>query len=501
MTLTERISKLLQSLSVGIPEREFCFQLAFLGVIISEPFYIFGRCGSGKSLLTKRLIATFRDPKVLKFGKRQKDFPEKLSGFDMIIFHGFNPLSELTKHNLQVAIQDREDIPLFISGDVRPETAMRQTGMADRITLSITLPESLTAPALCNLLQNQYEIENFTVDKELTISTEERRQWLTEIKQVSLSQDVLNIIGGLSEAADKNDIYISIRQWMSLTDLIKATAFFNGRHEANITDTFLLGTAVWGKTSTSRVLTQCYTEILNKQLLKDVPGAFEQDYDTEDLAYRIDIISRTSNNCYDTHTLNNQQCLYYRITISGEPVHLYVPLYRIETEEDFHPFNELNMIEKRVMCNYHGTSTCSISIDSAVKGVNAHRAGPVRAGTSVRFEEFAKLPTYIVKENDPEIIASKREQLANIAQEIREVSEKENQKLRACKAIYQALKASADNVFCDPKTLKNAQQVVKDKFDNTAAQLKKIKEIHTSLIQLNRKLNETIQKIKQAGNG
>ena len=139
MTLTERISKLVQSLSVGIPEREFCFQLAFLGVIISEPFYIFGRCGSGKSLLTKRLIATFRNPKVLKFGKREMDFPEKLAGYDIIIFKGFNPASETTKHNLQVAIQDREDIPLVILGEIRPETAMRQTGMADRITLTITL--------------------------------------------------------------------------------------------------------------------------------------------------------------------------------------------------------------------------------------------------------------------------------------------------------------------------------------------------------------------------
>lgn len=76
MNLTERIALLLQKLSAGMPEREFWFQLAFLGIIINEPFYIFGRSGSGKSLLAKRLVSCIRKPKILSFGKKSTKYPE-----------------------------------------------------------------------------------------------------------------------------------------------------------------------------------------------------------------------------------------------------------------------------------------------------------------------------------------------------------------------------------------------------------------------------------------
>lgn len=46
MTLTQRISELLQALNNGIPERETCIQLGFLATVTSEPFFIYGRAGA-----------------------------------------------------------------------------------------------------------------------------------------------------------------------------------------------------------------------------------------------------------------------------------------------------------------------------------------------------------------------------------------------------------------------------------------------------------------------
>ena len=59
MALKQRITELMEQLSVGIPEREYCIQLAFLTMIIGEPFYIYGRSGSGKGIILDRLIAAF----------------------------------------------------------------------------------------------------------------------------------------------------------------------------------------------------------------------------------------------------------------------------------------------------------------------------------------------------------------------------------------------------------------------------------------------------------
>ena len=41
MTLTKRISELMQAITASIPEREFCIQLGFLTTLVGEPFYLY----------------------------------------------------------------------------------------------------------------------------------------------------------------------------------------------------------------------------------------------------------------------------------------------------------------------------------------------------------------------------------------------------------------------------------------------------------------------------
>ena len=48
MTLTKRISELMQAITANIPEREFCIQLGFLATLVGKPFYLYGRSGSGR---------------------------------------------------------------------------------------------------------------------------------------------------------------------------------------------------------------------------------------------------------------------------------------------------------------------------------------------------------------------------------------------------------------------------------------------------------------------
>jgi len=89
MALKQRITELMEQLSVGIPEREYCIQLAFLTMIIGEPFYIYGRSGSGKGIILDRLIAAFKDAKALKVGRRQQEVPSKLNAYDINVFKSY----------------------------------------------------------------------------------------------------------------------------------------------------------------------------------------------------------------------------------------------------------------------------------------------------------------------------------------------------------------------------------------------------------------------------
>lgn len=483
MTLTKRISELLQALSAGIPEREFCLQLGFLTALVGEPFYLYGRSGSGKSLITDRIIAAFKGSKVLKIGKRETDIPEKLSTYDLVIFQSFDPMDESEKYNVQIALQDKEKSSLIISGDLRPEVALNRGEITDQITLTVALPDSISPSALCSLLKTRGDVTATYVPLGLAVSVEEKAQWNEEIKKVALSEDTLTVIGKVAEVCDQNNIYVPIRKWIALTNIIKAAAFFNGRTETRLTDSFFLGTPIWGRSTSNHTIVEKYKEIVYDCLLKDTPSSRENPYDAGALLARVKRIINTSNNLYETRMFNNEPCLYYKITIAGEPTPLYAPLRYIETDQDFHPYNELRQEEKKVRCNFRGTSNCTIAIDTAVKSTGLRNAA-ARSSTSNlqgKFEEFATLPAYILKENDPDIIAQKNTQLEEIRKEIQGISEQEGKNLIALRDVYRNIKESKDDLFCHMAFFEEAQTEVKSLFERTADTINKIKEAHSLL--------------------
>lgn len=483
ITLTKRISELMQALTAGIPEREFCIQLGFLTTLVGEPFYLYGRSGSGKSLVIDRLTAAFKSAKVLKIGKREQCIPDKLNTYDLIIFQSYNPMDEKCKANVQIAMEDREKASLIIAGDLRPEVALNRGEITDRITLIVALPEAISSNALCSLLQTQGDVANTYVPLGLAISPDEKVQWNEEIKKIALSEDTLYIIGKIAETCDQNGIYVPIRKWIAMTNIVKAAAFFNGRTETRLTDTFFLGTPIWGRSTSNKTIVDSYKELVLKRILKDIPEILDNPYDADDLLTRVNRVVKSSNNLYETKMFNNEPCVSYRINIAGESVPLYVPLHYVETDESFHPYNELRQEEKRVLCNYHGTSSCTISVDAAVKGVGLRNA-MARGNTSTaqaKYEDYGNLPTYILRENDPEIIEKKKATIAELRQEIQSAAERETRNLQTLKEVFNSIKTSKDDLFCHREFFKTAQEQVSSLFETTKVVIGKIKEAHEIL--------------------
>lgn len=475
MTLTKRISELLTALSNGIPEREACFQLGFLAAISGEPFYLFGRSGSGKNLLADRLASAFKNAKILKMGRRQQAFPSNLGTFDVIIFQNFNPLDEQTKENVKSALTDRENAPLIITSDQRPEVTLNRADIADRVTLSIALPESLSSAALCSLLQDQSKLEDFHIPMGIAISPDEAKAWNTEIKKIVLSADTLSIIGKMAELCDKEGVYVSIRKWISLTNMVKAIAFFNGRTETKFTDALFLGTAIWGKSSSNATISGNFNDIVKAQIMKDIPDLLKEPYDAVGLYKNVKRLLHSSCNLYETKVFNNEPCLSYRVTIAGEPTPLYVPLRYMESDEDFNPFNEFRKVETRVRCNYHGTSSCTISIDAAVKSIGL-RSSFNTTTPSNKFEDFATLPSYILKENDPEVYQQKQAQLEEFKVEAKVQLEKQTKNMLALKELFLANKQARDDLFCNKNLFDQIQEEIRNIFDSAIAVASKLKE-------------------------
>jgi len=476
MDLRKRFSELLQIITKNIPEREYYVQLGFLAALTQEPFYLYGRPGCGSSLFIRRITGAFKNAKILKLGKKQKQLPDNFNDYNLIVFENFSPSDELSKSNLQIVVHDHEKNSVIISGDQKPEAALSRSEVSDQVSLTIMLPDNISSDALCKLLQIQGDETYVTVPPEIAISAEEQNQWLKDIQKVSLSPNTLAVIGKIAETCASNGVYVPIRRWISLSNMVKAIAFLNGRNETKLIDTFFLGTSIWGRSASNAAISESYREILRRQLFKNTPSLLEKPYDANDLLTRVNHLVHSSNNLYETKPFNGEKCLSYRITIAGESVPLYAPLKYIETDIDFNPYNELRQIEKRVICNYHGTSNCTITIDPQVR-TSGLRSSVNQGSKTVqtKFEDYATLPTYILRENAPEIIDQKKALRDELTEEIKKSMERETANLVALRNTYKFFNDSKNDLFCFTQMFNSVLDSIKTQFDNTATTIKTIK--------------------------
>jgi MoxR-like ATPase len=491
MNLRQRFAELLQLITKNIPEREYHVQLGFLTTLIQEPFYLYGHPGCGSSLIIRRISSAFKDAKILKLGKKQKNLPDNINDYNLIIFDNFTPGDEQNKNNLQIVVHDHEKNSIIISGDQKPESALCRSEVSDQVTLTIMLPETISSTALCTLLQIHGSESEVKIPANLAISADEQVQWLKEIDKVTLSPNTLAVIGKVAESCTQNGVYVSIRRWIALSNMIKAIAFLNGRNETKLIDTFFLGTSIWGRSASNTAISESYREILKTQLYKNTPSLLEKPYNADDLLMRVNHLVHSSNNLYETKPFNGEKCLAYRITIAGESVPLYAPLKYIETDVSFNPYNELHQIEKRVLCNYHGTSNCTITIDPQVRTSGLRSSVNQAGNTSTKFEEFGTLPTYILRENAPEIIEQKKSLRDSLNSEIKESMERETANLVALRNTYKLFNESKDDLFCFTQMFNAVQEEIKAQFDNTANIIKTIKKASETIASFSNNMLKT----------
>lgn len=477
MNITKRIYDLLQILCSDFLERESCLKLGFLAAINNEPFFLYGRTGSGKRRLIRKLSAAFKDAKILQMGYRQQVFPNKLDKFDIIIFEDFDPADEAAKENIRTTLQNITQSAFVISSDIRPENAMGRAAIADKITLTVSLPDSISAKALCSLLQNQSKLPIINIPEDLTITPEEKSEWIENIKNVKLSSDTLAVVGQIADLCIQNDIYIPISKWIALTNISKSIAFFNSRAQTVLSDTLFLGGNIWGRSTSNKIISEKFNAIIKSVMLKDLANVVENAFDANALYSKIYTLMHSSNNLYETKDFNGEPCVSYRITVAGESTPLYVPLRYVETNENFNPYNEFRQIEKHVRCNFHSTSSCTISIDVAIKSIGL-RNNIQRSSTTEpeKFEDFATMPTYILRENDAQVAQEKRNQLEECKKEALEQMDTQAKILRTLRDLYQSNRVYRNDLFCNIELFDKIQDEIREMFDTINSIANKLKE-------------------------
>lgn len=481
METKKRISELLGLLTNGLFDRGPIFELAFLSVFTEQSTYIFGRSGSGKNIIAKRLVQAFRDPNVLTFGKRQQEIPNEFNDYQIVLFQGFDSKSPICSSFVNIALQEKAGRSLLMISKDRPEVALNRAGVGDQILFVLSLPEVYSVDALHQLLKENLNVKNLVVPSELQISKEEQEAWLKEIEAVELADESLNMITQIAEACNESHIYVSIQKWLAFGLITKTIAYFNGRKKTNITDTFFLGTPIWIRRAQNESVTASFKENLVLWLKQKNPVASELDLSINQIKLEVERTLNANGDVYETVMFNDVECIQYSITVAGESVPLYAPASYIGTNEEFNPFNELKQKEKRVICSFMGDNVCRISIDSFAKrsGLRAK----ANSETGKTFEPFAKLPARILRINDEEKIKRNKEKLTKLKDLILSVVEKNANALVEFKELYKDVKANRHNLFLNKDYFNFIQEAIQAEFAEISEQIQVLKTLQDSLIQ------------------
>lgn len=308
--LKYRINSLIKSLSNGIYERESTIRLCLLATLSGESVFLLGPPGIAKSLIAKRLInafdkASFFDYLMTRFSTPEEVFGPlsiqelKDNGNYIRLTKGYLPnadvvfLDEIWKagpailNTLLTVINERTfkngqdilPIPMRLLITASNELPDKESGLDalyDRILVRLYMDRIQEKKNFHALLIGDSNLADISPD--LVISQEEFYHWQSQIKSVELTQPIFEHIYQLKlqlekldiegNFAHKNDLYVSDRRWKKAIQLLKSSAYFNGRDEITALDLLVLKDCLWNTPETRPLIQNIIEDFATKQAFK-----------------------------------------------------------------------------------------------------------------------------------------------------------------------------------------------------------------------------------------
>lgn len=490
MILAERIRKLLSELESGLVERESLLKLAFLAVVTKQPTYLYGRAGSGKRAMIRHLVSGFKGLDIQIYGRRQFELPEEAKPADVAIFNSFDPAIGPMAAATRAVLDENLARETLISGRIRPDACLSEAGLSDSIHLVLTFPDSISPDALKTLLSTAGDPEFFFVEEDLKVTPDDLKSWDKEIEQVEISEDSLAILKQIAAECERSNIYISAKRWRGLAKMGRAQAFFAGRSETNVTDFLFLSEDLWGKRTTNEAISKGFQAGVETFLGAYAPDPESLQGETHDLLQEAEHFKNSTGSLYKTTKIDGKEYISYSITVFNEPITLFCPLSKLGTNEDFFPLNILHREEPRAKCNYMGGDICKISIDSKAKRNGMRASSSVMGNSSAVpnantvYESYAKLPSEIIKTNDPETVERNREGLEAAHKKLSEIIANSIQSIRRIKDLYNKNFEYQNDPFLSVESYKKFMNLILKRYRSLGAFSKELQQYETALSQI-----------------
>lgn len=311
METRKYIQTILGHISQGLFEKDHIIALTLLSAISGESIFLLGPPGTAKSEVARRLKMVFQDASAFEylmsrfstpdeiFGpvsiqklKEQDTYERKVEGFlpaASIVF-----LDEIWKAGpaIQNALLTVINEKIYQNG-----TQTIHVPMKCLVAASNELPaedeglEALWDRFLMRVVSNCIEDERtfykmLTMDEmpavaipeELRLTDEQFESWKQQARAVAVPKRILNAITAirkeLSAAAKEEgieplDYYISDRRWRKNIQILRTSAFLNGRTEIDFTDLFLLIHTLWNKVECIEKILQIVTSAIFADIMHE----------------------------------------------------------------------------------------------------------------------------------------------------------------------------------------------------------------------------------------
>lgn len=291
MTIQQRIENLLHYLQQGIYEKETETALALLAALAGESILLLGPPGVAKSMVARKLKEAFKNTRSFEYLMSRFSTPDEIFGPVSIArlkesdkyeraTDGFLPtadvvfLDEIWKAGpaIQNTLLTVMNEKLFRNGDKEMHLPLKLL-----VAASNELPakgEGLEAlwdrfmiRIVCSCIRNENVFRNMlcqptegmtasSKSAPSPITAKEYALWQKEAQQVTLSPALLDAISYIRQQLQKVEvegselarrIYVSDRRWVHIANLLRTSAYVQGREVADVADLLPMYHCLWNE--------------------------------------------------------------------------------------------------------------------------------------------------------------------------------------------------------------------------------------------------------------
>jgi len=289
MSIKKRTTKLLAELNKGIFEKEEIIKLSFLTTIAGESIFLLGKPGVAKSLIARRLKFAFAEAKSFEYLMNKFSTPDEIFGPVSIkklkdedkyerITDKYLPnadiafLDEIWKagpsiqNSLLTIINEKkyrngeQEIDANLKGLIAasnelPEKNQGLEALWDRFIIRYLVGGITQEENFNSMLTEKLDFNEDDIDKTLRISEDDYEKWSKEIEDITVPQEVLNVIHAIRKLAQEYNesqeedvqIYISDRRWRKIVRILRTSAYINEREAVDLMDCFLIAYCIWNE--------------------------------------------------------------------------------------------------------------------------------------------------------------------------------------------------------------------------------------------------------------